>query len=164
MTAYSHAVPTGGGRNFIDHELLDLHTEATPHGARWLRVCFEEWLRAAGAPATVTEDLALAVYEALANAVEHAYQPGHPQPMVHLQAEREHHQVLITISDQGCWQSRPAGSSRGRGIAVIRYLASEVDVQPGRRGTTVRLRAPLHPSSDDCAPTEPGGSGREGAG
>lgn len=136
------------GRNTINHEPLDLLTKATAQNARWLRVLFREWLRRAGAPATLVEDLVLAVYEALANAVEHAYPPGHPDPVMRLRARLDHDHVLITISDHGCWRTPHAAGFRGRGLAVMRYLATEVHLHSTDRGTTVHLRGAL-PRSDD---------------
>lgn len=136
----------------IDHELLDLLTEATPQSARWLRVSFMEWLRTAGVPAAAVDDLTMAVYEALANAVEHAYPPGHPDPVMRLQAQLDDHQVLITISDHGCWRAPRAPSSRGRGLILMRYLATEVHLRPTGQGTTVHLRAALHPSAGGRPP------------
>jgi len=133
-------------RNTIDHEPLDLLTEATAQKARWLRVRFTEWLRAAGAPATLINDLVLAVYEALANAVEHAYPPGHSDPVMRLRAQLDHDQMLITISDQGCWRTPHTDGFRGRGLPVMRYLATEVHLHSTAHGTTVRLHAALPPS------------------
>ncbi|MCA1674722.1 MAG: hypothetical protein LC799_21850 [Actinobacteria bacterium] len=43
---------------------------------------------------------------ALANVVEHAYPPDHPHLVMRLQAQLNH-QVLITISDEGCWRACP---------------------------------------------------------
>lgn len=133
------------GRNAIDYELLDVVSHATPHDARRLRVRFEEWLRTAGAPPPLVDDLTLAVYEALANAVEHAYDPDHPHPTLRLQAQLNHTQVLITISDNGCWRTPRAPGQRGRGLDLMRELATEMDLHATPEGTTVRLRTPLRP-------------------
>jgi hypothetical protein len=82
----------------------------------------------------VVDDVTLAVYEALANAVEHAYHPHHPNPVMHLQARIDHTQLLITVTDHGCW----APSRRTRlprpGVgddAVFDHRASIVS-QPAR--------------------------------
>lgn len=131
-----------GERCIIDVEHLDLVTEATPHGARQLRVRFQEWLGAAGVPATLVDDLTLAVYEALANVVEHAYSPDHPHPVIRLQAQLDH-QVLITVSDEGCWRTPSAPGNRGRGFALMRHFATELHLHPTPHGTTVRLCTPV---------------------
>ncbi|HEU0127012.1 MAG TPA: ATP-binding protein [Pseudonocardiaceae bacterium] len=135
--------------------MLEVVTEATPHNARQLRVRFQEWLRALGAPTALIDDLSLAVYEALANAVEHAYPTHHPNPVMHLQAQLDHGQLRITVADHGCWRTPHDAGYRGRGLTVMRYLTSEVDVQPTARGTTVHMRAALNHSDDGRVPREP---------
>lgn len=142
-------LPSAGiGRNPIAaREWFELSAEANPHHARQLRADFQEWLRTLGAPAALVDDLALAVYEALANAVDHAYQPHHPHPVMHLQARVDHNQVLITIRDHGCWRPPPPKPGyRGRGLAMMRSLTTELDIHPTTHGTTVQLRADLHSS------------------
>ncbi len=149
--------PRGGPKEHTinhDHDLLGLATEANLHNARQLRVRFGDWLRTLGAPTTLVDDLSLAVYEALANAAEHAYPPHHPNPVMHLQARIDHDQLLITVTDHGCWRTPHETSYRGRGLAMMRYLVTEVHLHPTARGTTVQLRAALHHSSDGRAPTK----------
>lgn len=129
-------------------EGFQLAVEATPHNARQLRARFQQWLQTLGAPAALVDDLTLAVYEALANAVEHAYPPDYPQPIMRLYARIDHHHVLITISDHGCWRTPPPQPGyRGRGLTMMRSLTSELHLHPSSEGTTVQLRAPLHGSS-----------------
>lgn len=115
--------------------------------ARELRLQFEQWLRAVGAASTVADDLGLAVYEALANVAEHAYPPGHHDPVVRLHATLDGDGVRITVSDHGAWCPPDDVGYRGRGIAMMRYLAAHVDVEPGPQGTTVALHAPLATNS-----------------
>jgi serine/threonine-protein kinase RsbW len=143
-------IPGKLGRTTIyqDHDLLELATEASPHNARQLRVRFQEWLRTLGAPAALVDDLSLAVYEALANAVEHAYPAHHPNPMMHLQAQLDQDQLLITVTDHGCWCSPHDTGYRGRGLTVMRCLTTEVLLEPTAHGTTVHMRAALHHSRD----------------
>lgn len=143
-------IPGKVGRTTIyqDHDLLELATEASPHNARQLRVRFQEWLRRLGAPAALIDDLSLAVYEALANAVEHAYPAHHPNPMMYLQAQLDGDQLLITVTDHGCWRTPHDIGYRGRGLTVMRCLTTEVLVQPTVHGTTVQMRAALNRSSD----------------
>ncbi|MGH3939679.1 MAG: ATP-binding protein [Pseudonocardiaceae bacterium] len=143
--------PRAAQEDRIDYELLDLLTEATPQSARWLRVRFTEWLRTTGASATLVDDLTIAVYEALANVVEHAYPSDHPDPVMRLRAQSDYHQVLITISDNGCWRTPSAPGFRGRGLLIMRYLATEVQLKTTEHGTTVHLRVDLPWSEDDAS-------------
>ncbi|MGB8229894.1 MAG: ATP-binding protein [Pseudonocardiaceae bacterium] len=138
----------------MDHELFDLTAEARPHNVRPLRVRFQQWLGTLGVSTTAVEDLALAVYEALANAAEHAYHPGHPNPIMRLQAQLDHDQLLITITDHGCWRTPHEAGYRGRGLAMMRSFA-EVHLRSTAQGTTVHLRAAVHHNPDGRAPTHP---------
>lgn len=137
----------GGGREGdIDYELLSLASEATAPNARNLRVRFQEWLRGVGASPALVDDLGLAVYEALANVVEHAYPPDHPEPVMCLKALRDGDHLLIMVADRGRWrgpQEPQETGYRGRGLAVMRCFAREVDVHPTSQGTAVWLRALL---------------------
>jgi serine/threonine-protein kinase RsbW len=91
----------------------------------------------------VVDDVTLAVYEALANAVEHAYHPHHPNPVMHLQARIDHTQLLITVTDHGCWRPPGEPGYRGRGLAMMRSLTTELQLCPSPHGTTVALRVAL---------------------
>ena len=114
-----------------------------------MRARFQKWLLALGTPAVLVDDLVLAVYEALANVVEHAYPPDHPHPVMRLQARVDHHHLLITISDHGRWRPLPAEPGyRGRGLAMMRSLSTELHLHPTPEGTTVQLRAGLHSPGD----------------
>jgi serine/threonine-protein kinase RsbW len=131
------------GPNTIDDERFALAAEATADSARWLRVRFQQWLRELGAEPAVVDDVALAVYEALANAVEHAYHPQHPDPVMWLQARIDHTHLLITVTDHGCWRPPREPGYRGRGLAMMRCLTTEVHLRPSPQGTTVDLRVAL---------------------
>jgi hypothetical protein len=66
---------------------------------------------------------------------------------MHLQARVDHHQMVITIRDYGSWRSTPPESGyRGRGLAMMRSLTTELHVYPTTHGTTVQLRSDLHSS------------------
>lgn len=112
-------------------------------------------MRTTGVSATLVDDLTIAVYEALANVVEHAYPSDHPEQVMRLRAQFDYNQVLITISDQGSWRTPAAAGSRGRGLIIMRYLATDVQLHATDHGTTVQLRVDLRYSGDGCAPKEP---------
>lgn len=125
-------------------EWFDLAVEATPLNARQLRAQFRQWLQTRGARTALVDDLTLAVYEGLANVVEHAYPPDYLRPVMRLQALVERHQVLITISDHGRWRIPPPETGyRGRGLIMMRSLTTELHLHRTLEGTTVRMRAPL---------------------
>ncbi|MGH9077616.1 MAG: SpoIIE family protein phosphatase, partial [Acidimicrobiales bacterium] len=79
--------------------------------------------------------VALAVSEALTNAVEHSASQG----PVQLRAERTEADLTVTVTDSGRWRLPAPGPARGRGIPIMRALA-EVEIDAGARGTRVTLR------------------------
>lgn len=86
-------------------------------------------------------DIELAVYEAVANAVEHAY-CDLPQPGTVLVAARYRHakrSLHITVTDHGTWKPPNPTRSRGRGLALINALCQSPDITTGPTGTTVSL-------------------------
>lgn len=119
---------------------LDLVAEADAYHARQMRIALQDWLRTAGVDRSLRDDIGLAVYEALANVVEHAYTPDHPHPVMRLTARKRHHDVFITITDRGRWRPPSSEASyRGRGLTVMRALTTYTDVQRTAHGTTVQL-------------------------
>jgi serine/threonine-protein kinase RsbW len=138
--------PEKGWEAVIEHDhTLDLTAGATPGTARAWRRQFEEWLRAEGVAVTTAEDLGHAVYEALANAVEHAYPPEHPDPVVRLRAQFDGVRVQVTVYDYGTWSPPGDPGYRGHGFTMMRKLTDEVHVDATRDGTAVRLCATLDP-------------------
>lgn len=128
----------------VNHPMapLDLVADADADHARQLRIALQHWLRTAGVDKSLRDDLILAVYEALANVVEHAYPPDHPYPVMRLMGRLRHDDLLITITDHGRWRTPSTEASyRGRGLTVMRALTNHTDLQRTAHGTTVHLRA-----------------------
>jgi anti-sigma regulatory factor (Ser/Thr protein kinase)/GAF domain-containing protein len=105
-----------------------------------LRRYLRRWLAACGADEHETAAITLAVQEACANAVEHAY--GLADDTFELEAIHHGPVVEITIRDRGHWRP-PRGHDRGRGLALMRALVDDVEVRPDDDGTTVRLHRRL---------------------
>lgn len=88
------------------------------------------------------EDLALATHEAMTNVIIHAY-PDQPGGTFDLRAVHDPRDgtVAVTVSDQGHWHP-PTPAARplhGRGLKLIRALATKTTVSATPRGTTVRM-------------------------
>jgi anti-sigma regulatory factor (Ser/Thr protein kinase) len=98
----------------------------------------KRWLDQRGVPARDQFPLALAVTEAAANAVEHAYGPGENEFEVTVRIEGE--DALLRIRDHGRWRPPQHSADRGRGLRLIQQLTDELSVRRGRDGTTVRVR------------------------
>ncbi|MCD2197075.1 ATP-binding protein [Actinomycetospora endophytica] len=121
---------------------------ATRADASALRRSFRTWLAELADEDTV-DDLTLAVYEALANVVDHAYAAtGTPGEMrlwaaasPPLDGGRD---LVVTISDDGAWRRSGEPGWRGRGIPLMHTLSC-ASVLSGTTGTTIRLRRWIEP-------------------
>ena len=101
--------------------------------------------RSAGASEETIADLKLAVTEAVANAVRHAYPEDDPG-RVWVELSADGGKIEIAVSDEGRGLGgadlKPAeqpGES-GMGLSIIRAIADEVDVGAGRDGRGTRVR------------------------
>jgi serine phosphatase RsbU (regulator of sigma subunit)/anti-sigma regulatory factor (Ser/Thr protein kinase) len=116
---------------------LELELPAEPHSVALVRHRLERWLTETGDGRDDVFAIKLAVSEACANAVEHAYGPegGHTFTLV---AQRVHGAVSIEVRDGGHW--RPArGSARGLGLQIIEQVMDELELEQTPSGTVVRL-------------------------
>ncbi len=105
-----------------------------------MRPLLRRWLTRWGAGDDEIYDITVAVQEASANAVEHAYAPGTATFVV--EASHDHGVITFVIRDRGQWRA-PRGTHRGRGLAMMRALMESVDVQHDDEGTVVVLRRTL---------------------
>lgn len=135
-------------------EAYRLHRQAISASAGCLPVLRDElveWARSIGLDDSVTESLALAAYEAMANAVEHAY--GGASGLLDVEALRLFDRVQVTVSDHGDWVPAHQGDQqRKRGLPLIRRLAEDTAVTSDELGTTVQMSW-LHPMHEDAERT-----------
>ncbi len=91
----------------------------------------------------------LAVGEAVANAVEHAYlvEPG----LVHVRAERAGDTFVVDVNDAGRWKPVERREERGRGIKMMRALMDRVEIRTTQAETNVRLMVRLPPGETSLA-------------
>jgi anti-sigma regulatory factor (Ser/Thr protein kinase) len=111
-----------------------------------------------------TDDLVLAVSEAVSNSIEHGYGvrperanqatlPDHPGTVeVHARITTETGGVRraeFTIRDNGSWTDSTGGYSRGHGLVIMRACVDEFKIGGTATGTTVVLRSrPMLPPLD----------------
>jgi anti-anti-sigma factor len=100
------------------------------------------WAVATGLPEDVIDDLQLALGEALANSVEHAYAARGAGECAFEVARQPDGEVRVLVRDEGAWRPPPADRGfRGRGLELISALAEDVEVTHGPGpGTTVSFR------------------------
>src|SRR5271163_1937045 len=100
---------------------------------------FGAWLRAATVPERTIADIILAVNEAAANSIEHAYR-GHEPGKVRIEAENDGARVHVRIIDKGSWKpARADPGVRGRGLLLIRAVSDWLEMDCTPTGTTVNM-------------------------
>ncbi|MEU7818147.1 SpoIIE family protein phosphatase [Pseudonocardia sp. NPDC049154] len=119
---------------------LRLVEPAEPRSLRSVRQSLRAYLGSVGASPEEISDLVLAVGEACANVVEHAYGPGGGVLEVHL--ELHGRRVRATVRDTGAWREA-RGVNRGRGTTLMHGLVDEVHVDRDATGTRVVLEKSL---------------------
>jgi anti-anti-sigma factor len=85
--------------------------------------------------------------EAAANVVEHAYATtSEPGEFTYQLTRRGDGGIDVEVRDFGRWRPEPSGNRhRGRGLVIIREIATDVVVEPSPAGTQVRFRLPPPP-------------------
>jgi anti-sigma regulatory factor (Ser/Thr protein kinase) len=145
-----------------------LHSQylAVPSAPATARRDIRSWLSSHGWPSDDSDDLVLALSEAITNAAEHAY------PITGLSGRIELTVTLVTeaggrlraratVTDHGRWRI-PSSSPgyRGRGLRMMRALTETVELTAGSRGTQVTmLSLPVRP--EDTASEPPTGMANE---
>ena len=116
---------------------------ARARGASEARHRLGGWLQDLNWPRAARADILLAVYEALANVVDHAYPAevtGRLQLYARQPIEARQRRIIAVVTDSGRWTPpRTEPGSRGRGLLMMASCADRLLVQPGPGGTTVTL-------------------------
>lgn len=110
------------------------------------------WLRANRWSPAHTDDLVLAVNEAISNSIEHGYQISPQAPpgeeMVEIRGAITRapdctRRVELTVRDRGTWQppEDDPHSTRGQGIRLMRACVEHMTIDSGGEGTTVILHS-----------------------
>ncbi len=86
--------------------------------------------------ATIAE-MTIAVSEACANAIEHAYAPS--PAMFELHGWADNGEITVTVRDDGHWRP-PRGQNRGRGLSIIDAAMDDVQIDRTADGTEVVMR------------------------
>jgi serine phosphatase RsbU (regulator of sigma subunit)/DNA-binding response OmpR family regulator/anti-sigma regulatory factor (Ser/Thr protein kinase) len=113
----------------------------------WLRVNVPELDR------DTRSDLEVALTEACANVVRHAYGPA--DAYFEASAVRERDAVRLAVKDEGHWRP-PRGADGGRGLTLMRALCDDVEIDKAPDGTTVTMRRRLVPAGSAADPTATG--------
>jgi anti-sigma regulatory factor (Ser/Thr protein kinase)/putative methionine-R-sulfoxide reductase with GAF domain len=116
---------------------LVLRHHAVPSALRQIRNSARQWLGGIGVATRPGEEFLVAVSEACANVVEHAY--GARGGMISVRLSRESNAIVAVVRDHGRWRSS-RGHNRGRGSVLMHGFVDEVTVERRANGTEVTLR------------------------
>jgi anti-sigma regulatory factor (Ser/Thr protein kinase) len=106
-----------------------------------LRHRLQAWLAGQDVSQACQEDVVLATYEAIANAVEHGYRPTVPTGSVTVTVTVHDTHIDTVVADHGRWRTPPVDPGyRGRGFALIDALAERWSINHDTTGTTVTIR------------------------
>jgi anti-sigma regulatory factor (Ser/Thr protein kinase) len=136
------ALPLPATANDADFDRPHLHFKVPATAAQLtiLRSCVREWTTEIGMTRAKSEDVVLAVDEALTNAVEHAYVGCSGVVVLFAACERNSDIARVVVSDSGTWRPPPADpGTRGRGLPIMRQLSSVFSLHHDEGGTTVIL-------------------------
>lgn len=129
-----------------------------------LRRAMNEYLSAFPLTPERRDEIVLAVGEAAANAVEHAYRHEARPGVIDVTLWTESDALCVQVRDHGRWReppSAPRPTGHGLGVELMRRLIDCVLIQHDHRGTNVLLRHPVHsPAPDRATDPAPSSTGR----
>lgn len=119
---------------------LQLDFPAAPSELAGTRTALRDWLQRADVGPDQTQDVLIAVGEAVANAIEHGHR-DRPGGTVSLRATALADCLYLTVADTGLWKtpSPDVDITRGRGVMLMRALMQDVSIHPDTMGTTVHM-------------------------
>lgn len=121
---------------------LGLTMPAEPASVPVLRHRAAQYAAAQGVDEPVVDDVALAVSEAVTNAVKYA-NTAEAEGVVELAGAQREGWLEVTVRDRGEGFGKGSDDGLGLGLAIIARLCSELKIVQEGDGTEVRMRFPL---------------------
>lgn len=145
-------MPPTSGQDHTAPETLDLVLNAEWVAPSIVRARIRAWLAAHEWPAAHTDELVLAISEAVSNSIEHGYGIRADSVVSSTDVVEVHATIgpngdglrhaAFTIRDYGAWRAPADGqSSRGHGMLIMRTCADEIAVDCSDTGTIIVLRS-----------------------
>jgi len=123
---------TGGSELRINRDTRD---RGTPKA---IRQALGAFLTALRIEPPLREDIVMAVGEAIANAVEHAYDTDDPGTVeLHALTDAQN-TLLVDVYDRGAFIERDLREGRGLGLRIVRAIARAVSIDT-EGGTRIRM-------------------------
>ncbi len=110
---------------------------AIPNSARLARDAIRGYAERCGIGRDLTYDIVLAAGEAVANAIE--YGARSPEATFTVEISRDGTELRVSVESDGHWRSTPSDKDRGRGIAIMRACATELEVSSTSERTHLTL-------------------------
>jgi anti-sigma regulatory factor (Ser/Thr protein kinase) len=129
---------------------LDIRLPAELTSAPLARTALRRFLATTPLGERRSFDAVVAAGEAVANAIEHAYDRRPNQAFV-LRAHYESQVCTIIIEDSGAWNDVEPLTARGRGIAMMRELSDTLELDRSANGTSVALGFQLSSNVADAS-------------
>ncbi|HLW48990.1 MAG TPA: PAS domain S-box protein [bacterium] len=120
---------------------LDMTVKAEPDSLAPVRQALRRLARASRLDDNRAFALAVAVGEAVNNAIEHAY--GLTSGTVTVRAWRDADLLRVEVTDAGRWRDPVPGSRGGRGFDVMRAFVESLEIAPTAGGTRVSFTIAL---------------------
>jgi anti-sigma regulatory factor (Ser/Thr protein kinase)/GAF domain-containing protein len=125
---------------------LRLVLPSTQNGLIEMREVLRAWLKRGRVDTGVAAEAVLAVWEACANAVEHAQDPS--QSSFRLRATLDDGgRMRIEVRDSGQWKAGTGSAERGLGLGLMRSFMDTVEVSPSSDGTAVVMERVVPPGA-----------------
>ena len=91
-------------------------------------------------PDEIGDDVILATHEAAANAIEHARLGTE----ITVRVSRADSRIDVLVANVGGWaEPRSVNEMRGRGLAIIKHVMSDLEIQSRSQRTLVKMRKEL---------------------
>jgi anti-sigma regulatory factor (Ser/Thr protein kinase) len=119
---------------------VQLTLAADPGELRQVRAMVRAIASTLQVEATHTHSMVLAVDEACANVIAHAYQPDHPERIMHVRAHTQADEVVFVVSDNGSPIVEGRSPGAGIGLRLIDELSDQLEIEgPAADGTRLTM-------------------------
>jgi serine/threonine-protein kinase RsbW len=122
----------------MKHSELRITCTARPDSAKRMRHALAAFLQVLEVNSEACDDVLTATGEALANAIEHAYDGDGSLGIVALEADFGEAKLSVNVIDRGNFIERDLRPGRGFGLRIIHSIAQSVDISTDE-GTQIRM-------------------------
>jgi serine/threonine-protein kinase RsbW len=139
----AHGLVMPAGAPLPPLELL-IALRAEPTAARVVRHRMRAWLARWGWDGDDLDDIIMAVDEAVANVVDHAYrllpEPGDVHVYAWVTRDPRGRRLTVSVTDKGRWRPVPADPGhRGRGLLMMSTCMASLHIEHSSGGTSVTM-------------------------